>query len=176
MTKGYKTLAGHAYFFREGAAYTVPEAGTASRTAKPNATDPKWLDFGNVSLKPKNSTEVDEIMGGAPGKRVLMDVVETSAKMSIEIKCKELSNIIFELLFGAESLEAGGQYNPLEGGEVKGWLKFQQYDQKNALINTVDVYVYLKRPSDLDEGEKTVSATIEALVLWSSLNTGNLAA
>jgi hypothetical protein len=70
---------------------------------------------------------------------------------------------------------AGGQYNPLEGDPViRGWLQVQQYNQLNVLQNTMDVFVALTVPGDVEFGENPVDINVEADVLFSTLNTGTL--
>jgi hypothetical protein len=80
-----------------------------------------------------------------------------------------------EHLLGTLNLgSASTQYNPLEGVTKRGWLKIQQYDQSDTLINTVDVYVYLTIERDTEFGEKEVEIEYSADVLHSTLNTGTL--
>lgn len=176
MQKGYHTLAGLAYFYRDGAAFTLPAPGTVSRTAKPGATDPGWLDLGHVDINTKATVSEEVIKRNMPGRRVDYDVLQTGRELTHNLTLHELQNLVFELLFGATDLTAAGQYNPLEGGNVKGWLKVQEYNQNDTLINTHDVYVYVKPPGDFKRDDKYVRCEVEMRVLWSSLNTGNLAA
>jgi hypothetical protein len=175
MTPGYKKLRGHAYFFRELAAFTLAAPGVCDRDHKPAAADPKWLALGNAEIKTKAAVDTEMIYTGAPGKRVVDDVLETKHDISHEIKLHKLQNLVYELLFGSLPLDEGGQFNPNEGSEVRGWLKLQEYDSNNVLVATHDTFVYLKPPSEIDRtGEKHVEATIEAIQLYSTLNTGNL--
>lgn len=176
MQTGYKTLAGRGWFFRDGADFTSPNAGTAARDAKPGSDDTGWLDLGHIDFNSKPTTEKEEIVRNVPGARMLYDVLHTKKGLTHALTLHELQNIVFELLFGTLDLSGAGQYNPLEGGPVKGWLKLQEYDQNDTLVNTHDGYVYLAPPSDITRDDKHVTCEIEAMLLYSTLNTGTLAA
>ncbi|SRR5258708_1746722 len=178
-TLARKVIGAHAFFFRDNTAFTVPGAGTASRIAKPGATDPKWLDLGegDFNLSP-NSKEV-EFMAPAPGARLLKDIITTARGLKLKGKLFEIQNLSWQMIFATLDLPssptAGGQYNPLEGEHrIKGWLKLQQYGQDNALINVVDLYVSMKISADLVLGENAVDVEVEVDVLFSTLNTGTL--
>ncbi len=58
--------------------------------------------------------------------------------------------------------------------DLKGWLKIQQYNRANVLINTMDVWIDLSIEGEIDFGENPVDLDTTAKVLWSSLNTGTL--
>lgn len=177
MNAAPRIIGNHAFFFRDGAAFTVPSAGTASRTAKPGAADTSWIDLGilrDASIQHARN-EVD-IFAPSPGAMRLFDVLETKRQLSVNITAEEMSPLAFELLFGTLALTtASTQYNPLEGASKKGWLKIQQYDQADALFNTVDLYVHLKVSGDVAFGDSVVAVTFEGRVLHSTLNTGSLA-
>jgi hypothetical protein len=51
----------------------------------------------------------------------------------------------------------------------------QQYNQTDAIVNTVDVYVQIKVSGEITFGDNVVTAQFEARVLHSTLNTGTLA-
>ncbi len=180
MNKARKVIGTHAYFFPDAAAFTVPDAGTASRTAKPGAADPAWLDVGvsNWTLSPNNT--VVDFLAPAPGMRVLYDRITTKKGLILKGTWMEMSNLIYKMLTAAAAAfplsGAGGQYNPLEGDPViRGWLQLQQYDQGNTLINTMDAFCALNIPGDVEFGENLVDVSVEAHVLFSTLNTGSLA-
>ena len=176
MQTGYKTLAGIAYFFRDGADYTVPAAGVAGRALKPGPTDPAWLNLGHVDISTKPTFEKEEIVRNVPGRRMLYDVLHTRTGLTHTVNFHELQNLLFELLFQTGPLDDAGQYNPGEGSAVKGWLKVQEYDQDDNLINTHDVFVYLNPPTDLKRDDKHTQCEVAADMLYSTLNTGTLAA
>ena len=177
MTTGSVIYGNHAFFFRDGAAFTVPSAGTAGRAAKPGAADTSWIDLGIVSeLNVQHDREQREVFAPTPGVLRLYDVIETKRNMKITATCMEMSPMAFELIFGTLALtSASSQYNPLEGTTKKGWLKIQQYDQNDALANTLDIYVHIKVTGEINFGENIVTVPIEASVLHSTLNTGTLA-
>ena len=172
-------IGAHAFFFRSGAAFTVPEAGVASRTAKPGAADPKWINLGVSDWKFRNTGETEDFDAPAPGRRVLWDKITTKAGLKLSGTLMELQNLTYQLLLSTSTLPdagtAGGQFNPLEGEPiVRGWLQLQQYDQHNVLLNTMDVLVAMTIPGDVDFGKGPVDVDVECDVLFSTLNTGNL--
>lgn len=177
MNAAPRIIGNHAFFFRDGAAFTVPSAGTASRTAKPGAADTSWIDLGILrDLSVQHARNEVDIFAPAPGAMRLFDVLETKRQLSVNITAEEMSPLAFELLFGTLALtNASTQYNPLEGATKKGWLKVQQYDQTDALFNTVDLYVQMKVSGDVAFGDSVVAVTFECRVLHSTLNTGSLA-
>ena len=182
MNTAPRILGSHVYFFRDGEAFTVPAAGNASRTIKPGADDPEWIDFGvvnNLSVSPESS--VEEIYAPSPGSLELYDVIENKRKRTIKFDCEELSFLAFELAFHTKPLSTtGGQYNPGAGKTLKGWLKIEQYDQtadeESEPLNVVDLYVHLKLDGDLKCDENHVKTSLQALSLRSPQNSGNLIA
>lgn len=178
-TKARTVIGTHSFFFPDGAAFTSPAPGTAGRAAKPGAADAAWLDLGvaDWTFAPQNKTS--DFMAPAPGARVLYDKVTTAKGLKLKGKLFEMSNITWKLLLAAAAAfpitGAGGQYNPLEGDPViRGWLQVQQYNQLNVLQNTMDVFVALTVPGDVEFGENPVDINVEADVLFSTLNTGTL--
>ncbi len=169
-------IGAHGFFCRNGDAFLLPAPGTISRTSKPGATDLKWLDLGEADhvISP-NSSEV-EFYAPAPGARMLKDIITTKRGLKIKSKFFEVSNLIFQMMWGslnAPDSGAIGQYNPLEAEHrVKGWLKLQQYKQDHALFNIVDVYVSGKLTGDVAGGDAPVDFDVEWDVLYSTLNTG----
>jgi hypothetical protein len=180
MQTGPRTLGNHAYFFRDGTPFNVPAAGVASRTAKPGADDPGWIDLGvigNLSITPESSE--DEIFAPSPGTLELYEVIENKRKRTIKFDCEELSFLSFELALHTKPQSvAGGQYNPGSGKTVKGWLKVEQYDQStdddSDPTNEFDSYVHLKLDGDLKCDDNHVKTGIVAKCLRSNLNTGKL--
>lgn len=174
-----RIIGNHVFFFRDGAAFTSPAAGTASRTAKPDQAETTWVDLGVI-----NNLEVDpqfdekEIFTPSPGQLRLYDVLQTKRKLNLKWECEELQKLSAELAFGAAAVSGAGphNYNPLAGGVVKGWIRVQQYDQNDALVNTVEVYVRLKLAAALNFNDDIAKTSMEATVLHSTLNQGTLAA
>ncbi len=179
MNKARTVIGTHAFFFPDGAAFTIPAAGTAGRAAKPGAADPAWFDLGVSDWTAAPQNKFSDFMAPAPGARVLYDRIATAKGLKLKGKMMEMSNPTFRLLLSTLNLPltgVGGQYNPLEGDPVlRGWLQLQQYNQANSLINTVDVFVALTVPGDVEFGENPVDVNVEADVLFSTLNTGTLA-
>lgn len=167
----------HLRFFREGAAFTLPAPGTVGKLDKPGATDPAWVNFGNImNWNPDTKAEEKEVWVNAPGKLVLDDVVETKHDISFSFEVQQLSPLAMELILKTSPLDAGStQYNPLEGSTVKGWIKGQQYDHNNTLFNTFDFFVHLKINGGTQFGEDIVKPQMQARILHSILNTGTLA-
>lgn len=176
LTQASYVVGNHGFFFRDGDAYTVPSSGTASRTAKPGATDPQWVNFGPLELLEVEQTQEErEIYAPTPGKIVLYDVIETKRIVAVEFVAVELSPVALELLYGTLKLTGSStQYNPLEGVTKKGWLKIQQYSQADVLLNTVDLFVHLKVNGKVAFGDDTAKVSFSARSLHSTLNTGTL--
>ena len=178
-TLARKVIGAHAFFARDGVAFILPAPGTISRTAKPGATDTKWIDLGEGDFTLSPTSKESEFMAPAPGVRILKDIITTARGLKLKGKLFEMQNLTWQMILATLDLPtsptAGGQYNPLEGEHrIKGWLKLQQYDQSNTLQNTVDVFVSMKVSSDVAFGEAAVDVEIEADVLFSTLNTGTL--
>lgn len=176
MNTNSVVLGNHAFFFRDGAAYTVPSAGTAGRSSKPGAADTGWIDLGIISsVSLQHERDEKEVFAPSPGTLRLYDIVETKRQLTLKLKCDQLSPLMFEAMWGTLALtSASTQYNPLEGTIKKGWIKLQQYGADDALVNTVDVFVALKISGEVAFGDNLVSAEFEARVLHSTLNTGSL--
>jgi hypothetical protein len=179
MNKARTVIGAHGFFYPEGAAFTVPGAGTTARTAKPGAADPAWFDIGVSDWGFAPNNKIEDFMAPAPGARVLWDRITTAKGLKLKGKWMEMSNLVYQMLLATLTLPnsntAGGQYNPLEGDPVvRGWLQLQQYNQANVLINTLDVYVAMEIPGDIAFDDKAVDVQVEANVLFSTLNTGTL--
>lgn len=179
MITSRTVIGAHAYFFPNATAYTIPAAGTASRIAKPGSADPKWIDLGVSDWTFQNTGTTADFFAPAPGVRVLWDKIVTKKGLKLKGKLMEMQNLVWQLLLSAAALpsspDAGGQFNPLEGDPViRGWLQLQQFNQANVLINTMDVFVAITLPGDVQFGENPVDVDVEADVLFSTLNTGSL--
>ena len=97
-------------------------------------------------------------------------------KLSLKFKVSELSALAIETLYRTLSLtSASTQFNPLEGKTKKGWLKFQRYDQGDAVTLVMDTFCRLKVDGDVSFGGSDLTKVgFEALVLHSIYNTGTL--
>ena len=181
MILSRKVIGSQTKFFREGAAFTLTApGGTVSRTAKPDITDPVWLDMGPIKWTEKPTGKSEEYAVAAPGKYVAEDEIELSVGLKLTGKLEKQSNFAYELTRAAQaaaaipaSPTAMGQYNPLAGSaKTNGWLHIQGYDQNNTLIDTVEVYVSLKVSGDTNRDDKASETPVEATVLFSTLNSG----
>jgi hypothetical protein len=180
MNTARTVIGAQAYLFPAGLAFTVPATGTAGRNSKPGAADTGWINAGVSDWTFVNTGKLTDFMAPAPGARVLYDKIVTSKGLKLKGKLMEMQNLTWQLLLSTLTLPnsptAGGQYNPLEGDPViRTWLQLQQYNQANALINTMDVFVAMTLPGDVQFGENPVDVDVEADVLFSTLNTGQLA-
>lgn len=176
LSSGNRVLSTHLSFFREGVAYTSPSSGTCAREAKPGASDTGWISLGNVpEFGATHDKSEIEIMKAVPGRRVRYDMIHTDQKLDLSFTIEEVRAEMVELLFGSLALtSASTQYNPLEGTEKRGWLKVQQYDQSNTLINTVDLWVILSIDGEVTANNQLATFPVSAKVLHSTLNTGTL--
>ena len=182
MNTSARGIGTHTWFFRDGADYTEPGAGTAGRTSKPSAEDPAWIDTGVISgfkSDPTKGSSSSEIWAPAPGRLRLFDKIELKVGMQLDFTFEEMSPLAFELIFGTLPLTGNStQYNPLAGGRLrKGWLHVQQYDHEDALFNTCDYFVRLEVSGQIDftSDSKHVVVPVMAAVLHSTLNSGTLA-
>ncbi len=169
-------LGSHAWFFRDGGAFTVPSAGTAGRAAKPGAADTGWINLGILSeVTVQHQREERDVFAPTPGAHRLYDVKETKRQIAVNLTTVEMSPLAFELLWGTLPLTtASTQFNPLEGATKKGWLKLQQYNGDDAQFVTIDLYVHLKISGEVSMADNLVNSQYEARVLHSLLNTGTL--
>ncbi len=182
MTKA-RAIYNHVYFFRDGDAYTIPAAGIAARTAKPDASDPNWIDLGlneSLEIEPKDSEQ--EVWGAddGDGQIVLQDVIETKRDRTFTMTCEQLPAIVFQKLFNAaaasitNNANAGQQYNPGAGSRIRGWMKLEQYDQDDNLVNCADIFVHFKVNGNVKFADTFVKAALAMRMLASYLNIGEI--
>lgn len=176
MTTAARILGSHAYFFMEGASYTVPSAGTASASAKPGSADTGWTSLGIISAASiARSGDVKEVWAPLPGTLRLKDVIEIKPDITLKLTARELSPLALQTLFRTAALTAAStQFNPLEGATLKGWIKLQQYDQSETLTLTLDVWVHLTIDGEVSMGEDISEVAFSARVLHSTLNTASI--
>lgn len=177
MTPDSIIIASHAWFIREGTAFTSPGAGTVAIDDKPDAAETKWIaleDLQNFNYDPQS--EDREVYAGTPGQIRLTNVKETKRNLVLTFTVQKLNPFIFEMLTKSGELDGtpAQQYNPLEGKTMRGWLKVQQYDDSDALVNTMDVWSHLKINGGVEMGDDIVRPQFTAKVLHSTLNTGQL--
>lgn len=179
MNKKRIVIGTQSKFFPEGRAFTDPEAGACAVDAKPAITDAGWIDIGPVkwSLSPTSKTE--DYMEPSPGAYVQTDEVVLSKGITLKGKLEKQSNFAVQLQEACQEIDdspaAGGVYNSLAGSPViKGWLHRQKYDQNNVLLDTAQHWVSMRASGDTNNDDKAAETPIEAKVLFSTLNVGNL--
>lgn len=167
----------HPMFARKGGTFTVPSSGTVSETAKPGGGDTIWTagNFGPCEeFKLAPESEQAEIMGGTPGGLVLINKITLAKRLKLSFTSQQLDSISAQAMFGTLALtSSGGQANPLEGDPMlKGWLKFQGYDDQGNQKMVFDAWGCLK-VTDLDpwSGKNPFKAKFEFEVLYNTLNT-----
>ncbi|QYM80288.1 hypothetical protein K0B96_06645 [Horticoccus luteus] len=179
MNTARKVIGSHAFFFPDGAAFTVPNpGGVCGRNLKPGATDTGWFDLGVSKWKHSPTHKIEDFDAPSPGARMLYDRIVTRKGKKLSGTLMEMSNLTWQLLMASQELPltgAGGQYNPLAGDPlIRGWLQLQDYDQHNTLIGTTDYFVSLELPGDVEFGDSALDIGVDAYVLFSPLMTGSL--
>jgi len=176
LTSAARVVSNHVWFFRDGDAYTVPSSGTCGRESKPGAADTGWIKLAEVKqLGVTHEKEEHERFIPSPGKKVRYDVLESKRSINVSFTLDEVQAEGVEFLFGTLALtDSSTQYNPLEGTTKRGWLKIQQYDQDDVLLNTVDLFAHLKVNGEAAFGDSPAEFAFEGKALHSTLNTGTL--
>lgn len=173
ITRDGRSLFSHVRFVRNGLDFTVPSAGTVSKTAIPGQGDPLWLDFTGVEeFKTEITGEETKRKGGAPGGLVTLQVIELSKELKVTFTCTEIHPVALQLMFGTVGLsESANQASPLFGGRItKGWLHFQAYDEAMGLQVTGDLFVAMKvTGSEPWSGMNNFKVTFEAEVEFTNL-------
>jgi hypothetical protein len=144
----------------------------------PSTKPTSWNKCGIVdtlALKPQRETIDQE--GPVPGCMALVDVIEVSRKMGFTVKVKQTEALFWQLLLQSLPLTPGAnvQFNPSEGGLVKGWAKFQAYDQNEVPVLNIELWcaIDISSPPTLG-GKQLVTYEIEGKVIRNPLNTGSL--
>ena len=178
---GSYALGKHVFFYRDGDVITTPAAGSAagasSRTNKPDATDPLFIDLGAIAdwSDEIKSLGDEKIMVPSPGRMQLKDIIEKGAEATFKLTTEEIQALAFEVFYrtSAKLTSAGGQFNPLSAPPRKGWLHVELYDQNNAFVMSLDVYGLLRITGGMASKEgAVVKPAWEFNVLYSTLNTG----
>jgi len=167
------------FFAREGTVIGVaPAAHTVSQAWKPDVEEAPpythWASLGGcVDFTPTPKVTEQDVMEPTPGAYRRTDVVVTGTALDLSFSLTNVSELFFESL-----LLAGGaitdDYQPGTGsGQIRGWLKCQQYDQGDAQRNVFDVYVSGMFKAQKMEN-KLIVAQFDAKVLYSALQSGNL--
>lgn len=171
------SLVAQVWFIRNGLAYTSPSSGTVSATARPDGADPIWDTWFMANCEeftPTVEGEEAKVMGGQQGGLVLKDHIQLSQETKITFKNNELSALPIQALFGTLDLTAASvQANPTEGKRlVKGWLRFQAYDQDHVQRLVGILYGSLKITSvDPWSGRNVARAAFEFNLIRAAGNT-----
>jgi hypothetical protein len=164
-----------ARFFRDGA-FTVPTAGTASRTAKPGPGDPLWISLGVIAEAGQNPQQEEiEVWAPSPGRKVLHDVINTKGQTTIKLTLQEFGPFVLELIERSGALDsASTTFTPLEALTKRGWLELKRYSHTDAVISEAYYYVVLKAAGEVNYGDALVTVPVEARVLNSTVDGGSV--
>jgi len=178
MALGVESLVigSHLWFFRDGAAITVPAAGTASKTVKPGALDPLWVKLGAImtsGITPARGEPV-EVWAPQPGRLRRTNVHRPKQDFKISVTVGEWTMLIVEAIWGCQALASNAtQFNPLAGSAIKGWFKVEWIDDNDVLRFTVDTYGEMTVSDEVAIApDKLAEVKLEILPIWSSLMTG----
>ena len=148
-------IGNHVFFFQEGAAFTVPGAGTVSAASVPGTTDPAWLDLGTIEeWEDKITGEEKKTYRPSPGQLVTKDVITTKQDLEFTFKSNMLTIPAIQLFYRTQTLASGATYyNPLSGVPPRGYLLIQRYDQYNTLHMVGIGWVRIKCQGGMKSGD-----------------------
>jgi hypothetical protein len=159
---------------------TVGTSGVPSvvgRDAKPSKDDTAWNKLGIIDtgrVRPGNMSALT-VHDSSPGHLVVDDMIALGQERVISFRCSEVQVETVELLFATAMLDQNStQFNPDEGtGSFKCWLKFQAFDNEDRLVLTLDQWVLLFIPDDVEFSNKALTqVSYEAHCMRAALNTG----
>lgn len=169
-------IGSQAWFIPEGTAYTLPASGTVSAESKPDAADTAWVRLyavTNFEVTPPNGDEI-EIFEPSPGRLRRTRVLRTKKKMDATMTLAKVPALALQLLFGTGTATgaSGENLTMLAGGDVHGWLHFQQYDQDDVLRWTGELYCNLILDGAVAfDPTKAVEIKLKVMEEYSSLST-----
>jgi hypothetical protein len=183
---GSYSLGHHGFFFREGDAITIPAANTgsiagpASRTNKPDPTDPLYQDIGAIAdwSDETKSLGDEKIYKPSPGRMQHYDSVEKGAEFTKKFTAQEIQALAMEIFYRTKQklTSAGGVFNPLSAAPRRGWFHTELYDQNDTFVFNLDLYGLLRITGGMGSKEgSVVKPNYELTVLYSTLNVGLLA-
>jgi hypothetical protein len=129
-----QALGAHAFFAAEGSAFANNAdgggAGTVDVNDAPASNDPAFLPIGTIedwTFKPAAKTV--KTMTPAPSILVPKRTVTVSQEMAYNLTTNEVTPIALQLFFrAAQTLaQASGQFNPLSGKPLHGFLLLQMF-------------------------------------------------
>jgi len=178
MTGSNIIIGNRVKFFREGASFTVPSAGNAGIAALPGAADAGWVEFGDVDelgITPEG--EMREVWSpSAGGMHKLKNIVDTKPKLTVDFRTQVLTPLAYELVFKTDVLTgASTTHAPLAKPSKKGWLQIIQKNSNGDDFNELFLFVHLKVNGKVDMNDDVVRVSLQATVLDSTLNAGDLA-
>lgn len=169
-------LTSHAWFFKEGAAFTSPAAGNVAIDAWPDAAEATWPDkfIGDIeAFEDTKNVEKVEVRKPRVGQLVRKDIIHIFQSLDFKLTTNSLKRIAFQIMYGSaiDLDEATGDFVPLAAAPPKGLLKLQRYTQENELVFAADLWVRLDVTGGMKGGGSDVTKPeFMATLLDSSLN------
>jgi hypothetical protein len=143
--------------------------GSADETHKPTTG---YTEIGKcTSVSVERQTNAKDIMVPGPGIARRADKIVTSSMTTIRAHFVDVGVVFWQLLWNSAVLNTGASvtYSPEAGNpNIKGWLKIQQYDQADALYNTVEVLVLINIDGSVQFGDSPVEWDMTADVINAS--------
>lgn len=164
-------LGSKVYFVRNGSSFTVPSAGTSDSSNVPGDADTSWTEIGDLKEVRATPARGDalEVWVPNPGGLRLKDVIRAKRDIKWQFTSQSTSPLALEHLFGTAALtSSSATFVPLaKVGVLKGWLRWELYDQTDSKRITSKVYVELSIASDVtfDPDNKLVEVQWEARAL-----------
>ena len=188
LALGSYSLGRHAFFYRLGDVITIPAAGTgstaaaASRTNKPDPTDPLYIDLGAIADWEDTFKSIgdEKIYKPSPGLLQLYQIIEKGAEGMIKCTTQEVSAFAVECFYRtSQKLTTGGgqqQFNPISAPCKEGWFHQECYDQANNFAFSFDVWCKCRITGGWGSKEGAIiKPQYQIDVLYSTLNTGAVA-
>jgi hypothetical protein len=169
-------LGSHAWFYREGEAYTLLAPGTVGVEALPDPTDPGWAlrNIGDIEeWADKKNEDTEEILKPSPGVLKRKDIITFFQSLDIELTTNSLRRIAMQIMYGSDTTldDTHGQFVPLSAVPPRGWLTLQRYTQNDDLVFAANLWVRLDITDTGSGNKKIVKPKFMAKLLDSDLNT-----
>ena len=165
-----------AKFFRSGAAYTVPSAGTAGEGFKPGDADPAWVSFGSISVGSiSKAGEEIKIFAPSPGRKRLKKILTTKDEINVKFTSQEVGRLELQALFGTAPLAgAATSFVPFGGDPLEGWLSISGKNTNDDLVFELTSYAFIRIAGDVPIGDEAMTFEFDASLLDNALNIGAL--
>lgn len=149
-----------------------------SVTSKASAyTELGYVDDDGLKITPQLKER--EVWGPKPGggRLVRLDITETGRAFDVTVTIIQNTFLLWELIFGTPPISGAGGYTPNGATTVtkKAWVKLQQYDEQDQIVNTVEFWARLKITGTPTFGGEGVRYDLEAMQIYSTVQTGTLA-